>query len=105
MAGNRNEKIQEALRQTAAEFLARDAGPQSLITVTATRLSEDGRRGLIFITVLPESAEEPALNFAQRNRAELAPLFKKHIKGVSLPHIEFRIDFGEKSRHRLDELS
>ena len=105
MSANRNEKIAEALRQTAAEFLAREAGPQSLITVTATRISEDGRRGLIFITVLPESAEESALNFAQRNRAELSELFKKHIKGVSLPHIEFRIDLGEKSRQRLDELS
>ena len=105
MTTNRNERIREALRETAAEFLAREAGRQSLITVTNTRLSDDGRRGIVFITVLPESAEESALAFAQRNRGELAKPFKEHVKGAALPHIEFMIDRGEKNRQRLDELS
>ena len=102
---SRNERIGEALRQTSAEYLAREAGRLSLITVTAVRLSEDARRALIFITVLPESSEQSALAFAQRGRSELAKPFKKHVRGVSLPHIDFRIDLGEKSRQRLDELS
>ncbi len=102
---NRNERIQEALRATAAEYLAREAGRQSLITVTAVRMSEDGRRALIFITVFPDSSEQSALAFAQRSRKELSKPFKQHARGASLPHIEFRIDEGEKSRQRLDELS
>jgi ribosome-binding factor A len=102
---NRTEKIKEALRSTAAEFLAREAGRQSLITVTNTIVSSDGRRGMIYITVLPTKDEESALKFANRNRTELAIFFKKRVKGVQFPHVEFAIDMGEKNRQRLDELS
>ncbi len=105
MSGNRNEKLREALRESAAEFLAREAGRESLITVTNTFLSEDGRRGIIYITVLPDTAEESALSFANRNRGELSLFFKKYVKGVQIPHIEFMVDKGEKNRQRLDELS
>ena len=102
---NRNEKIQEALRTTAAEFLAREAGRQSLITVTNTVVSSDGRRGIVYITVLPTSDEGSAVKFANRNRTELAAFFKKRIKGIQFPHVEFAIDLGEKNRQRLDEIS
>lgn len=98
----------------AAEFLAREAGRESLVTVTKTDLSDDGRRGVVYITVLPagqspsraalEAAEASALAFAQRHRGELAEPFREHIKGAALPYIEYRIDRGEKNRKRLDEL-
>ena len=76
-----------------------------MITVTHVHMNEDGRRALIFITVFPQSSEESALAFAQRSRSEMNTLFKKHVRGASLPHVEFRIDEGEKNRQRLDELS
>lgn len=104
MNTNRNERMQEALREVAAEFLAREAGRQSLITVTRAELGEDGKRGTIFITVFPDSAEQGALEFANRNRPEFGDFFKTRIKSP-LPHIEFAIDQGEKNRQRLDELS
>ena len=99
------ERLKEALRETAAEFLAREANRQSLITVTAAELSEDSKRGKIYITVLPTEAEHAALDFANRNRCEFAQFFKKRIKGATIPHVEFVIDTGEKMRQRLDELS
>lgn len=105
MQENRNERKREALREVAAEFLSREAGRQSLITVTRTQLSEDGKRGTIYITVLPETAEENALDFCLRNRTELSNFFKKRVKGALPPHVEFAIDKGEKNRQRLDELS
>ena len=43
----RHEKLQEALREAAAEFLAREANRQSLITVTGALVSEDGKRGYV----------------------------------------------------------
>ena len=101
----RGEKISEALREVAAEFLSREAGRLSLITVTAVRMSEDGRRGRIYITVLPESSEASALSFANRNRGELSTFFKKRVRGVQAPFVEFLIDRGEKDRQKLDELS
>jgi ribosome-binding factor A len=101
---NRHEKMREALREVAAEFLAREAGPQSLITVTSASLSSEGRRGTVFITVLPESAEAAALAFANRNRGEFGQFFEKRIRGVSVPRVEFALDRGEKSRQRLDDI-
>ncbi len=102
---NRHEKITEALRETAGEFMAREANRNSLVTVTAARLSEDNKRGIIYITVLPETAEDAALAFANRNRREFAEFFEKKVRGVFMPHIEFQIDKGEKSRQQLDQLS
>ena len=99
------ERLQEALRETAAEFLVREAGRQSLITVTRAALAEDGKSATIFITVYPESAEESALSFANRRRREFADFFKTRVRGAATPHITFVVDKGEKNRQRLDELS
>ena len=101
----RQEKIQEALRMAAAEFLVREATHQSLITVTRTIVTEDGKRGTIFITVFPDSSEGAAVAFANRHRAEFAEFFKKKVRGALSPHVEFVIDMGEKNRQRLDELT
>jgi ribosome-binding factor A len=104
MQDNRNERLQEAVREVAAEFMSREANRNSLITVTRADLSDDGRRCNIFISVFPETAEEAALSFATRNRSELSDFFKKRVKALP-PHIEFFIDQGEKNRRRLDQLS
>ena len=101
----RHERIEEALRVATAEFLAREAGPQSLITVTRVEVAESGARALIFITVLPTEHEQKALEFAARQRQELGRYFVKNTRGVRIPHIEFIIDRGEKNRQRLDELT
>jgi len=101
----KHERLQEALREGAAEFLAREANRQSLITVTRAQLSEDSKRATVYITVLPNDAERAAVAFANRNRRALVDFLKKRIKG-GIPHtIEFVIDEGEKNRQRLDELT
>ncbi|MDE1925292.1 MAG: ribosome-binding factor A [Patescibacteria group bacterium] len=101
----RREKLQEALREAAAEFLAREANRQSLITVTGAVVSEDGKRGNILITVCPDSQEKAAADFANRNRRAFTEFFKTRVRGASPPRVEFVIDRGEKNRQRLDELS
>jgi ribosome-binding factor A len=104
MNENRNDRMQEVVREVAAEFLAREANRNTLITVTRTLISSDGKRVEIFITVMPESYEEQALAFANRNRSELSDFFKKKVKALP-PRVEFVIDHGDKNRRRLDELS
>jgi ribosome-binding factor A len=99
------ERLQEALREAAAEFLSREAGRQSLVTVTRAQLSENNKRVTIYLTVLPESAEEKALGFANRSRREFAEYFESRTRGAKTPHVLFVIDRGEKSRQRLDELT
>lgn len=95
----------EVIREVAAEFLSREASRQSLITVTRVELSDDRKKGVIYITVLPESSEQAAVKFANRNRSEFSDYFHKRIKGIFPPRVEFQIDMGEKNRLRLDELS
>ena len=76
-----------------------------MVTVTRAALSEDRKRGTIFITVYPTADEEAAIKFANRNRREFTDFFIKRVRGMSVPHVEFVIDEGEKSRQRLDELT
>lgn len=99
------EKYAEALREAAAEFLAREANRNTLITVTRAEVSEDGKRGTVYITVYPDSGEEAALAFANRNRGELGHFLSERTKGMRVPHLEFAIDQGERYRRRLDELT
>ncbi len=97
--------MQVRLREVAAEFLMRESNRQSLITVTEARVDEKGQRALIFITVLPDSAEAQALEFANRNKREFGQFLLKRVRGMRIPQVEFIIDKGEKMRQRLDELS
>jgi ribosome-binding factor A len=101
----RQEQMQERLRETAAEFLARESNRRSLVTVTAAQVSEDGRRGTIFVTVLPDDYEDEVVKFANRNRMEFGKFFESKVRGMRIPHVEFVLDRGEKMRQRLDELS
>lgn len=105
MSDIRHERMQEALREAAAEFLVREATNQSLITVTRAALSDDSKRGTVYITVLPDSAEGVAVAFANRNRREFIDFLHKRVRGGMPHHIEFEIDLGEKNRQRLDQLS
>jgi ribosome-binding factor A len=101
----RQEQMQERLREVAAEFLSRESNGQSLITVTAARIDERGQRAIVFITVLPDSEEQKALEFANRNKQEFGMYLLKKVRGMRIPKLEFMIDKGEKMRQRLDELS
>jgi ribosome-binding factor A len=100
-----NERQTEALRTAAAEFLAREANRNTLITVTRVDMRPDGKRAVIFITVLPETGEQAALKYANRNRGELGQFLIKRTKGMRIPKFEFEIDLGDKNRRRIDELS
>lgn len=99
------ERYIEAVREAAAEFLNREANRNTMITVTRAEMSEDNKRANIYISVYPESGEQQALQFAQRNRGELGKFLSERTRGMRLPHLEFLIDEGEKHRRRLDELS
>jgi ribosome-binding factor A len=101
----RQEQMQERVREAAAEFLMRESNRQSLITVTAVRMDERGGHASIYITVLPDSAEEAALAFANRQKREFGEFLLTRVRGMRLPKFEFVLDQGEKMRQRLDELS
>ena len=75
-----------------------------MITVTDCRVSDNMRRALILITVLPEKGEEPALNFVKRKRSDFKNYVKSKTRMQFIPFFDFAIDKGEKNRQHIDEL-
>jgi len=91
--------------ELAARFFLLEANGSSLMTVTNAQVSDDGKRALIFFTVLPEDKEEEALEFAKRKRSDFKEFVKKESRLGRIPFFDFHIDVGEKNRQRIDEIS
>ncbi len=102
---DRDIKLKELIRESAAEFLQRESNYTSLITVTDVSVADRGRRATIFFTVLPEDKEEGALGLAKRKRTEFKDFFAQKARVRALPFFDFAIDKGEKNRQQIDEIS
>jgi ribosome-binding factor A len=101
----RPEQVAEAIAHYAAEFFARESNGESLITVTRADLSPDFKNAIIFISVLPVAKEQSALAFAKRVRTDM----REYLQGVMpvghIPTLDVALDFGEKNRQRIDDLT
>lgn len=104
MSEFRNEKIQNHIRELAAVYIEREAGPTSLITVTRVVMTPDNRNAKIMITVLPKEKEQAAYGFIKRNLGELRKYITKNLKVNPVPFLDVAIDEGEKNRQKIDEL-
>lgn len=87
----KDNKLKEHIKDIAAEFLGREAGPNSLITVTDVALNENNSVATVFVTVLPETKIPAALGFIKRNRGEFREYFKAKSKLHHVPHFDFEI--------------
>ncbi|MDD5152982.1 MAG: ribosome-binding factor A [Candidatus Pacebacteria bacterium] len=106
MATPRQERLREHLREMAANFFNREStSPRSLITVTDATVSPDFKRATIYITTIPTSEEERALDFAKRKRSDLRDFIAKTSKLRILPVLEIKLDLGERNRQKIDGLS
>jgi ribosome-binding factor A len=105
MTSRRQDQVAEMIQHRAGEFLARESNHRSLITVTRADVSPDLRNVKIYFSVLPESAEGKAIAFALRNRSEFRDYLKSHERMQYLPTVDFEIDFGEKNRQLIDDLT
>jgi len=98
-------KTIEIIHRLVAKFVQDISSPASLITITRVELSMTGKEAKVFFTTLPEDQEDTALKFLIRK----TPEFKKYLRDKSrlglIPHIDFKIDYGERNRQRLDKLS
>ena len=101
----RQEKVKENIKHLVAQFLERESNRTSLITVTDANVSKDFKKATLFISVLPDSREESALNFAKRQRSDIRKFIQSRLKMKFTPFLDFEIDQGEKNRQRIDELS
>jgi len=100
-----NERAKEELIHLAAQYIQTASFPESLITVTRADVTSDFKTMNIYVTVLPESAEEKAIKFLQRHKKNFKHFVKTHSRIHHLPFFDFVIDAGDKVRRRLDEIS
>lgn len=105
MTAYKEVKTENLIRELAAAFLQHESNGSSLITVTRVSLTDRLTKAIILISVLPEDKQDEALDFVRRKRAEFKEYVKKHAKIGRIPLFDFAIDFGEKNRQRIDELS
>ena len=101
----KREKTEEIIHRMAAEFVRDEASPASLLTITRAEVSPTGKEAKIFFTTLPEKEEDTALKFLIRKLPEFKTYLKDKSRLSLIPHIDFKIDYGERNRQRLDELS
>ncbi len=100
----REDKIKDIVRVLAAEYMLRESNRTSLLTVTDVQLTKNGTLATIYFTVLPESMEPGALDFAKRKRSEFREFVQEKSRIGRMPFFDFEIDKGEKNRQRIDEI-
>lgn len=105
MAGHRHTQVEEAIAHAAADFLLRESNRESLITVTRAVLSPDEKHIVVYLSVLPTSYEATVLQFAKRLRSEFRHYLREKSRLSVHPLIDFALDYGEKNRQRIDELT
>jgi ribosome-binding factor A len=101
---DRQEKVTNLIKELSASFLGRESNRTSLITVTSCTASPDLKRATVFVTVLPDSQQELAMEFLKRKRKDLREYLKKNMEIKIIPFIDIEIDKGEKNRQKIDEL-
>lgn len=92
MSEYRGEKITNHIKELAATYIEREAGPTSMITVTRVLLSPDNKRAQILITVLPQDKEKAAYGFIKRNLGDLRKHITKGLKINPIPFLDVAID-------------
>ncbi len=102
--GQRKEQVGLQLKELAATFFERESSGLSIITVTRTDLSPDLKNCTVYISVLPDSKEKAALDFARRQMADLRTFVKKQTRTKVLPFFKVELDYGEKNRQVIDAI-
>ena len=84
----------EIVAREAAQFIAREAGTESLITVIRAESVAHGERIMVFVSVFPTEKAHAALSFLERQREAFSNHLKSHAR-LRLPRVDFLLDNGE----------
>jgi ribosome-binding factor A len=98
-------KLSAEIAREAARFLEQESNRTALITVTGVELNSKNQRATILLSIMPESEEERAVEFANRRAGEFRNFLGQAARMRRLPEISFILDKGEKNRQRIEELS
>ncbi len=102
---DRHLRVESLIRELVANFIQQEANTDPLITVTRTSTAPDYRRVTIFFTTIPDGKEEAALAFLKRSGGEIRGYIKKKSNLKIIPFIEFSVDYGERHRQHIDDIS
>lgn len=97
-------RFEELIRELASKFLSMESNRTSLITVTRVESDPKGSVANIYVTVFPDTQQNAALDFVKRQRSEFRDYLKQNAKLMRIPHVDFHIDAGERSRQKIDGL-
>ena len=92
---DRKGRVTEIIAREAAQFITREAGSGSLITVIRAESVAHGDRVLVFVSIFPEDKTQSALAFLERHREAFSDHLKSHARLRPLPRIEFLLDNRE----------
>ena len=101
----RHVRVVSLIQELAAKFIQQEANTDPLITLTNVSTSSDYKNVTIFFTTIPDGKEEDALIFLKRHGRELRHFIKKKTNLKIIPNIDFEVDYGERHRQDIDELS
>ncbi|HYD93381.1 MAG TPA: ribosome-binding factor A [Candidatus Paceibacterota bacterium] len=101
----RDDKAASLLVHLAAEYIAREAGRQTLITPTRADVSPDRKNATVYVSVFPDADTEHAVEFLTRHADDFRSFIKKEARFSFLPRVRFEADLGEKHRQHLDDIS
>jgi ribosome-binding factor A len=100
----KHDRVAEIIHRLAAEFVRDNATSASLLTVTRVELNPSGKDAIIYFTTIPDSEEDTAQKFLDRKTLEFRHYVMDKSKIGIIPHLRFRIDYGERNRQHLDEI-
>ena len=100
----RKDLMAREIAKAAGRFIVLNSNKQSLITVTHADISSDFAQATIYVSVLPEEQEKPALDFLKRNRGDFRNWISEEMNFKRIPTFDFAIDIGEKNRQKVQPL-
>lgn len=104
MNNDRYKKIEEQTKEISAKYIERVSNKTAIITVTQVQMFDRGKKATVYISVLPQSSEEMALNFLKRKRAEIRNEVKDKLNIRTIPFIDVEIDTGHKALQTIENL-
>ncbi len=102
---DKHDRATSLVREVVARYIREEANTNPLITVTSVTVSPDYRKYTIFFTTIPDGRENDALIFLNRSAGDIRTFVKEHTKLKIIPHLEFSVDYGERHRQHIDEIS
>jgi len=93
---HQSDRAAEIVAREAAQFISREAGNESLITVIRAQSVAHGDRIMVFVSVFPIEKARSALAFLERQREAFSDHLKSNAR-MRLPRIDFMLDNGDSS--------